>query len=173
MARRGGFLRGQQGKSYAIVVTPEEAASKQVAARDVGEQIAKLRGEVRELADRLDTSDDTISRVEDNLVDLYGKSGFDYPHDGPPEVRRGEASMGRPSSAGKVVSIGARGNYRPNYKRIASAQVATARKTLGMSSTDLPPTSAINSAGPSPRRRSNAGRRAAVHLGMRKSPAAP
>jgi hypothetical protein len=40
--------------------------------------------------------------------------------------------MARPSSTGQVVSIGARGNYRPSYKRLASAQVTAAREKLGM-----------------------------------------
>lgn len=40
--------------------------------------------------------------------------------------------MRGPGSAGEVVSIGARGNYRPDFKRLASAQVAAAREKLGV-----------------------------------------
>lgn len=36
-------------------------------------------------------------------------------------------------AASGVVSIGARGNYRPDYKRLASGQVAAARASLGLS----------------------------------------
>lgn len=43
--------------------------------------------------------------------------------------------MDGPASTGEVVSIGARGNYRPDFKRLASAQVAAARGELGMDAT--------------------------------------
>jgi hypothetical protein len=38
-----------------------------------------------------------------------------------------------PRSTGEVVSIGGRANYRPDYKRLASGQVAVARAKLGLS----------------------------------------
>ena len=41
--------------------------------------------------------------------------------------------MDGPGSTGEVVSIRARANYRPDYKRLASGQIAAARTKLGMS----------------------------------------
>jgi hypothetical protein len=38
-----------------------------------------------------------------------------------------------PGSAGEVVSIRARANYRPDYKKLASGQIVTARAKLGLS----------------------------------------
>ena len=47
-------------------------------------------------------------------------------------ARRRRPGVDGPASTGEVVSIGARGNYRPDFKRLASAQVAAARRELGM-----------------------------------------
>lgn len=41
--------------------------------------------------------------------------------------------MSAPAASGGIVSIGAKGNYRPDHKRLASGQVRTARAELRMS----------------------------------------
>lgn len=45
--------------------------------------------------------------------------------------------MDGPASTGEVVSIGARGKYRPDYARLACSQVAAARRKLCMSAGDF------------------------------------
>lgn len=45
--------------------------------------------------------------------------------------------MDGPGGSGEVVSIGARANYRPDYKLLASGQVAAAREKLGLSHADF------------------------------------
>lgn len=48
-------------------------------------------------------------------------------------VRRRRSGVDGAGGSGDVVSIGARANYRPDYKRLASGQVGAAREKLGMS----------------------------------------
>jgi hypothetical protein len=42
-----------------------------------------------------------------------------------------------PTGSGEVVSIGVRGNYRPDFKQLASARVAAARQKLALSAADF------------------------------------
>lgn len=53
--------------------------------RPLAEQVDTLRAEVAELARRAEEGGDLreiVSRIEGNLIELYGKTGFDYPADG-------------------------------------------------------------------------------------------
>ena len=45
--------------------------------------------------------------------------------------------MDRPGSTGEVVSIGAHGKYRPDYRQLACSQVAAARRKQTMSAADF------------------------------------
>lgn len=65
MLRDEGLLAGQPGKAVYVKALPDEAAAGR---RD----LAALAGEVADLRD-------TLSRIEGNLIELYGKNGYDYP----------------------------------------------------------------------------------------------
>lgn len=74
--RAEGILAGHPGKAVYVRAKPDEAAAGQ---RDV----AALAAEVAELKRRVRDDDDLreiVSRIEDNLVELYGRTGHDYPH---------------------------------------------------------------------------------------------
>lgn len=45
---------------------------------------------------------------------------------------RRRPGVGEPAASSGIVSIGVRGNYRPDYKRLASGQVAAARAALNL-----------------------------------------
>jgi DNA-binding transcriptional MocR family regulator len=81
-----GILVGHSGKAVFVRATPEDVAVAADPAGDVGVQVVKLGDSMRELADRIDAlaSDrddlhDMVGRIEAQLIDLYGKLGFDYP----------------------------------------------------------------------------------------------
>jgi DNA-binding GntR family transcriptional regulator len=87
-----GILMGHQGKGYQVVTTPADLASERMSVEVLSKQVAELR----ELAERdgLDEMRAAIGRLEANLIELYGKLGYDYPqdvaHDAPEAaVRRG------------------------------------------------------------------------------------
>jgi DNA-binding GntR family transcriptional regulator len=68
---------------------------------ELGEQVAQLRADLAEMTTRVDAMQDSslreiVSRIEANLIDLYGKTGFDYPEDGDngQEWRNGEVQHG-------------------------------------------------------------------------------
>ena len=90
-----GILQAHPGKGYAVVAMPEEAAARRADARELGQQVARLRDEVHALSARLDTSGDfgeKLERVESNLEDLFDKLGFEYATGGtgePPAARHG------------------------------------------------------------------------------------
>lgn len=70
-----GILAGQPGKAVYVRALPEEAAAGQ---RD----LAALAGEVAELKRRVHGDSELreiVSRIEGNLIELYGKTGYDYP----------------------------------------------------------------------------------------------
>ena len=63
-------------------------------------EVAELRTKVRELAERESGSDltellTTVSRLEANLITLYGKTGYDYPRDGSRDGAKVTARRGR------------------------------------------------------------------------------
>lgn len=72
-----GILKGRPGKGVIVAAKPDDAAAGQ---RD----LAALAAEVAELKRRVrDNSDlhEIVSRIEGNLIELYGKTGYDYPAD--------------------------------------------------------------------------------------------
>jgi len=89
-----GVLRAHQGKGYAVVAMPEEAAAKRADARELAQQVARLRDEVQALSARLDASGEfgeRLERIESNLEDLYDKLGYEYTDNAgePSAARRG------------------------------------------------------------------------------------
>jgi GntR family transcriptional regulator len=81
-----GLLIGHSGKAVFVRARPDDAARQRHDIRAVDEQMTRLRDEVRELAQRVDALErgelrDAVGRVEVNLIDLFGKLGFDYPRD--------------------------------------------------------------------------------------------
>jgi DNA-binding GntR family transcriptional regulator len=65
--RAGGILVGHPGKGVYVKARPDAAAAGQ---RD------------------LNALSETVSRLEDNLMELYGKLGYDYPRDETGESKR-------------------------------------------------------------------------------------
>lgn len=100
-----GVLEGHPGKAVYVKAMPAEAAKARQDVRALSAQLAELEREVHELREPAATSqpvgldqkfrdlDATIGRIEANLIDLYGKLGYDYPqggiHDG------AQAAVGR------------------------------------------------------------------------------
>lgn len=67
--RAEGLLQGHPGKAVYVAATPAGVASER---RDIGalsEQIKKLRADF----------EDALGRLEGNLIELYGKTGNEYP----------------------------------------------------------------------------------------------
>jgi DNA-binding GntR family transcriptional regulator len=83
-----GILVGQPGKGVFVKATPEQVASERVSLESLTLEISALRDQLRELSERETGSPDLkeilarVGRIEDNLVDLYGKTGYDYPQPG-------------------------------------------------------------------------------------------
>lgn len=97
-----GILEGHPGKGVYVKMLPADADSARGDIRALSERIAVLGDEVRRLRERVDSlgADEVraiASRIEVNLIDLYGKLGFDYPRD-----EAGSAKRGRPET--KAVS---------------------------------------------------------------------
>jgi len=94
-----GVLVGHPGKGVYVLAPPGEDA-------DVQAELARLTGQVEELKSAaagvpdimaaLQRVEDSISRVEGNLMDLYGKNGFTYPHGG---ESAGAGSSSHPQAA--------------------------------------------------------------------------
>lgn len=89
-----GVLVGHSGKAVYVQAAPEDAAAGRAS-------IDELRGTVRELAERVDSMSqdgddlrDTVGRVEAQLIDLYGKLGYDYPR------QPDQAAPGKRAAAG-------------------------------------------------------------------------
>jgi DNA-binding transcriptional regulator YhcF (GntR family) len=100
-----GVLIGHGGKAVYVQATPDDAAVQQSNINELGEKVTQLRGAVRELGERVDSvshgSDqlrDTVGWVEAQLIDLYGKLGYDYPRQ-PDESRPGKRA--RSATAGR------------------------------------------------------------------------
>jgi DNA-binding GntR family transcriptional regulator len=84
--QKDGILAGQPGKGVFVLAIPEDAAREQQDVAELGRQVAGLRSEMRTLAERVDSVEpsdirEALGRLEDILIDLYGKLGFDYPHE--------------------------------------------------------------------------------------------
>jgi DNA-binding FadR family transcriptional regulator len=86
-----GILRGHPGKGVFVRAVPADADSERVTVEALGRQVAELR----EMADRdgLGEMRAVIGRLEANLIELYGKLGYDYPQGG--EHDSAKAAAGR------------------------------------------------------------------------------
>ena len=73
--RREGILAGQSGKAVYVRAMPEAAAAEQRDLKALAGQLAELKRRVRDNGELWDF----VSRIEANLIELYGKTGFDYP----------------------------------------------------------------------------------------------
>jgi len=103
-----GILAGRQGKGVYVIATPADAAAERLDIKALGEQVAGLRGQVGELAERAGTGlpaslardlariREAVGRIEANLIDLYGKTGHDYPQGGSHDAAKATAGHGRP-----------------------------------------------------------------------------
>jgi DNA-binding FadR family transcriptional regulator len=106
-----GILEGHPGKGVFVRAMPEEADSERQDIKTLSKQVSALQEQFRELAERMPAAQDgnlvriaagledlqeTVGRIEVNLIDLYGKMGHDYPQGGAQgtkkaAVRRGQA----------------------------------------------------------------------------------
>jgi GntR family transcriptional regulator len=83
--READVLIGHSGKAVYVKARPEDAAAGRLTLEALGGQVAELRAEVRELAQRVGSVDelrDVLGRVEAQLIDLHGKLGYEYPKGG-------------------------------------------------------------------------------------------
>jgi DNA-binding GntR family transcriptional regulator len=88
-----GVLEGHPGKGVYVKATPDEVASERGDTKALSERITALSEEVRQLREVVDSLGveevrAIASRIEVNLIDLYGKIGFDYPRDEAEETQR-------------------------------------------------------------------------------------
>ena len=73
-----GILEGHGGKGVFVRATPEQAARRHADLETLSADISALREQVKDSPDELRTR---VGRLEANLIDLYGKLGFEYPQD--------------------------------------------------------------------------------------------
>lgn len=83
-----GILVGQPGKGVFVKATPEQVASERQDIKALTGQIAEFERQLRELRE-------TVGRMEASLIDLYGKSGYEYPRDDGSDGPRAAAGRGR------------------------------------------------------------------------------
>lgn len=87
--REMGLAETRQGSgTFVISERPGESEAQQLS-----EQVAALRAQVAELAKRVEAAEDAslrevVGRIQANLADLYGKTGFTYPEDEAPAAPR-------------------------------------------------------------------------------------
>lgn len=87
--RKLGMVESRQGSgTFVLAQHPGESEADQLAG-----QVAGLREAVAELAKRVEVAEDAglrgkVSELESRLIELYGKTGFDYPEDGAASNRR-------------------------------------------------------------------------------------
>jgi DNA-binding GntR family transcriptional regulator len=62
-----GIVIGHSGKAVFVQARPAEAAAERARTAQLAEDVSDLRR--------------TVSRLEVNLIDLYGKMGYEYPRD--------------------------------------------------------------------------------------------
>ncbi len=90
-----GILEGHPGKGVFVKTMPTIADSERMSVEALSRQVAELR----KLAERdgLDEIRAAIGRLENNLIELYGKLGFDYPGGSSNDTpRKAAAGRGRP-----------------------------------------------------------------------------
>ena len=84
LLKREGVLDGRPGKGVYVKAMPDAAAAGMRDLKAICEQVA-------ELAKRVAGDDElreTVHRIESNLIELYGKTGFTYPADDAMNGRR-------------------------------------------------------------------------------------
>ena len=104
-----GILEGHPGKGVYVRALPEAVDRERQDVTSLSKQVSELEERVSELAERPAVSQDgelgrivadlqeTVGRLEVNLIDLYGRIGHDYPQGGRAQdgkktaVRRGQA----------------------------------------------------------------------------------
>lgn len=62
-----GVVIGHSGKAVFVQARPNDAAANRATAAQLGEDVSELRR--------------ALGRLEVNLIDLYGKMGYEYPRD--------------------------------------------------------------------------------------------
>ena len=102
-----GILEGHPGKGVYVKAMPEDADSERQDIKTLSTQVAELQQQVRALTDRAVTAQpadfardlrdlqETVGRIEVNLIDLYGKMGHDYPQGGARDGAKATARRGR------------------------------------------------------------------------------
>jgi DNA-binding GntR family transcriptional regulator len=88
-----GVIEGRQGKGLYVLTTPAVAASERLSVEALGKQVAELREMVER--DGPDEIRAAVGRLEANLIDLYGKLGYDYPDGGSGDIPKTAAGHGR------------------------------------------------------------------------------
>jgi DNA-binding GntR family transcriptional regulator len=103
-----GVLVGHGGKAVYVQATPEDTEAGRGSIDALSEQVTELKGTVRGLADRVDSISrdddqlrDTVGRVEAQLIDLYGKLGYDYPRQ-PGESTPAKRASGTAARRGRL-----------------------------------------------------------------------
>ena len=92
--RKLGMVETRQGSgTFVLAQHPAESEAQQL-----GEQVATLRAQVAELAKRVEAAEDAglreiVSRIEANLIELYGKTGQTYPEDEAARERRPDRTV--------------------------------------------------------------------------------
>lgn len=98
--RQEGIVRGQPGKAVFVVATPDEAEQRSVRVEDLAEQIEQLRAGLDELSSivkdeqggatvaelRAEVAElrRMLAVLQTQLMDLYGRTGEQFPHDAKP-----------------------------------------------------------------------------------------
>jgi DNA-binding GntR family transcriptional regulator len=88
-----GILEGHPGKGVYVRAAPGDADSERMSVEALSRQVAELR----EVAERNDPDEirAAIGRLEANLIELYGKTGHDYPQDGEHDGTESAGRRGR------------------------------------------------------------------------------
>ena len=101
------LVRTHQGKGVFVAdplptmadassVTGDQASAGQADARVLVAEVASLRAEVRKLAQR-----DDVARIEANLMELYSKTGHEYPLEEHAEDRQQNIASERTAGSGR------------------------------------------------------------------------
>lgn len=85
-----GILEGRPGKGVAVKAMPDEAALEIRDLKALGKAVAELKRRTEGYAEL----QETVSRVETNLRDLYAKQGYTYPNGGGPGDERQDRTVG-------------------------------------------------------------------------------
>jgi GntR family transcriptional regulator len=102
-----GILEGHPGKGVYVKALPADVDSERQDIKTLSKQVTELQQQVRELTERVNTAQpadfarelsnlqETVGRIEVNLIDLYGKMGHDYPQGGTRDRAKATARRGR------------------------------------------------------------------------------